>query len=110
MDRNDVGSPADHDTGARTFHAKTVLVLDMYFAALLLEFVGELVQQPGVFHLPARGIEVAGRLRVILVIRLEPVGPQAALVADECPGQPAHMQIWVGSSGSHVPYPLLPQD
>ena len=81
VDSDDVRCAADHDTGAGALNTKGVLALDEYLAAALFEFFDKRVHQVGVLHVPLGGVEVAGHLRIALVISLEPRGKETTLVA-----------------------------
>ena len=95
--RYQVCPAADYGTCAWALHSKAVLVLDEYLAAALFEFLDELVHQVGVLHVPLGRVEVARHLGVALMVRLEPRGIQAALLAGQVSGNPGDVHVRTGS-------------
>ena len=83
----------DHRARSGALDLERVLAFDEYLAAVLFEFSDQLVHQVSVLHIPLGGVEVSGHLGIALVIRLEPRGIEAALVAGQVSGNPGDIYV-----------------
>ena len=77
-------------------------MLDPDFAAVFLKVVDKRIHQDRVLCLPAHQVEVTGRFHIVLVMRLEPAGPQTGLVAGQVLRGPGDVQAWRASRSGHV--------
>ena len=73
-------------------------MLDPDLAASLLKVGNERIHQNCVLGLPAYQVEVAWRLLIALVMRFEPAGPQAGLIASKVSG----VSMWRTGRGFFV--------